>query len=105
MARGIYQLVYDGQRSKLFIKREMLKKEDITPREITVEFLPRNRFYIANDFGSFHVTSRKSLMRAFNNSSEISSILKKNGIRFSKNQIEQGLITVLSILDAEVANN
>ncbi len=105
MNSGIYQLAYRGPNSSLFVKRTMDKHEEIIVRKITLDFRPKNEYYITNDFGSFHVNSKKSLMKAYNNSSGLNSILKENKIKFSKNLIENGLITVLSLLEPKIEVN
>ncbi len=103
MDGGFYQLAYKGALSSLLIKRTMDRKEETNTQEIKVKFTPKNEYYIKNQFGSFHVNSKKKLLKAYNSSSELISILKKKRIRFSKSQIENGLITVLSLLDPKVA--
>ncbi len=105
MKSGFYQLAYKGYKSSLLIKRTMDEDVEMSTQEITSEFKPKNEYYIKNQFGSFHVNSKKRLLKAFNNSEEVISILKKNGIRLSKGKIENGLITVLSLLDPKVATN
>lgn len=99
MNSGIYQLAYKGPNSSLFVKRTMDKYEEFSVQEITLDFRPKNEYYITNDLGSFHVNTKRSLMKAYNNSSGLLSILRENNIRFSKNLIENGLITVLSLLE------
>ena len=105
MNSGIYQVAYKGPNSNLFVKRRTDKDVELNHQEIIIEFLPKNDYYIKNDFGSFHIKSKKSLLKAYNNSSELISILKVNKIRFSKSQIESGLIDVLSLLDPKIAVN
>lgn len=105
MNSGFYQLAYKGPDSRLLIKRTMEKDEEMSTQEITTEFIPKNEYFIKNQFGSFRVNSKKRLVKAYNNSAELLTILKKNSIRFSKSKIENGLITVLSLLDPKVAAN
>ena len=102
MNSGIYQLAYRGLNSSLFVKRTMDKDEEFGIQEVTLDFSPKNEYYIINNLGSFLINSKKGLMKAYNNSPRLLSIMKENKIRFSKNLIENGLITVLSLLDPKI---
>ena len=96
MAPGIYQLAHQGEDSKVFIKRTSIKKETIRGGEVNVEYKPINKYYITNPFGSFHITGKKKLIQAYRGSATLNSIIKKHKIKFSKKQIELGLVTAIT---------
>lgn len=99
MESGIYELAYDGVNSSVFIKRMNLESKEIEDRKINVEYTPINKYYVKNEFGTFQISRKKELLKAYNNSRQLASILKKHKVRFSKRKIEQGLITAISQLE------
>ena len=99
MAKGIYELAYDGVSSNVFIRRTSLEKENIEGGIINYEYEPINRYYVTNEFGSFHITGKKKLIEAYQNSEQLITILKQHKIKFSKKKIEKGLVTAISQLE------
>jgi hypothetical protein len=105
MAKGIYELAYAGANSSVFIKRTNNKMERIEHGEVKDEYTPINKYYVKNEFGTFHITSKKKLIEAYQNSEQLISILKKNKIKLSKKKMEQGLIAAISYLEASTMHN
>ena len=60
MQEGFYQVAFLGDNAQLFVKRSMEKKEAIEDNRVRLEFLPVNRYYIKNAFGTFPVQKRKA---------------------------------------------
>jgi len=100
MAKGIYELAYAGANSSVFIKRTNNKRQKIESSKIKDEYFPINKYYVKNEFGTFHITSKKKLIEAYQNSGQLISILKKNKIKLSKKKMAQGLIAAISYLEA-----
>jgi len=99
MEKGIYELAYAGETSSVFIKRTTQENREIEGREIKYEYSPINKYYVRNEYGTYRITSKKELLKAYQNSGQLISILKKHKVRFSKKKIEQGLVTAISQLE------
>jgi len=105
MAKGIYELAYSGGNSSVLIKRTNNKMQTIERSKIKVEYYPINKYYVKNEFGTFHITSKKSLIKAYQKSQPLISILKKHKIKLSKKNMEEGLITAISHLEANTKHS
>ena len=101
MSEGIYELAYAGDPSKVFIKRTTTRKQMIKDQRVYYEYDPINRYYITNQFGTFHITSKKKLIEAYQNSQQLISIIKQHKIKFSKKKMSQGLVSAVSNLEAD----
>jgi hypothetical protein len=99
MENGIYELAYAGVNSSVFIERTKLESTEIENQKVRYEYQPVNKYYIQNDFGTFIISRKKDLLKAYHNDVQLVSILKKHKVRFSKRKIEQGLITAISQLE------
>ncbi|GJM30269.1 MAG: hypothetical protein DHS20C17_29040 [Cyclobacteriaceae bacterium] len=105
MEKGIYELAYAGANSNVFIKRTNKRLKSIQGSQVNTEYYPVNKYYISNEFGTFHITSKKQLLEAYQHSRQLISILKKYRIKLSKRKIEQSLIAAISNFEAETASN
>jgi len=99
MAGGIYELAYGGEKSSVYIKRTSVEERMVEDGKMRVEYEPVSRYYVSNEFGSFHVTGKKKLIQAYQKSPQLIRIIKTNKLRFSKRQIEQGLVQAISSLE------
>ncbi|MDN5211013.1 hypothetical protein QQ020_03100 [Fulvivirgaceae bacterium BMA12] len=105
MQEGFYQVAFEGDNAHLFIKRNMEKKESIENNRIRQEFLPVDRYYIKNAFGTFPVQKKKSVLEAYNHAKEVMATIKKNKLKFSKKKREKSLIELVSLLDPKFPIN
>ena len=105
MSDGFYQHAFQGQHINTYIKRKKLKKDKIENTKMIIEFLPHDKYYIKNDWGTFAITNKKSFLEAFQNSTAAASIVKKNKIKFSKKKIEKGVLTAIPLLDPLLTDN
>ncbi|MEQ6121180.1 hypothetical protein [Reichenbachiella sp. MALMAid0571] len=105
MSDGLYQHAFQGKHSDTFIKRTKLKKDKIENTKMIIEFVPLDKYYIKNDWGTFAITNKKSFLKAFQNSEAVVSIVKKNKTKFSKKKIENGLLKAVSLLDPLLIDN
>ena len=101
MTDGIYQLAYTGDFSRLYIKRIKNRVQKVTDK-IIVEFKPANFFYVANSFGTFEISGRKSVSGAFNDKVDVKKVLKPYDISFSTKGIEESLLMAIPLLDANL---
>ena len=99
MAKGIYELAYGGVHSNVYIKHTSIKKEIIEEGKINYEYEPIRKFYVTNEFGTFRITNKKKLLEAYQDSQQLSAILKKHKIKFSKKKIEQDLVRAISLFE------
>lgn len=102
MEDGIYQLTYRGNQSDIFVKRIKTKRQVSNSIQLQLKFSQLTEYYIKNEYGTFHITNKKGLLKAYNNSEELISILKKHKIKLSKKGIENGLIEAISLLDSNL---
>jgi hypothetical protein len=101
MAEGIYELAYAGNKTTLFIKRIKDRREKTIEGKNVLVFSQDDKYYLKNQFGTFHITNKKSFYYAYQFSDEIKNLVKENKIKFSKKKLEQGLFKAVSILDKE----
>ncbi len=101
MEKGIYELAYGGVQSKVFVKHSYLQKEIIEGGAIDHIYEPKKKYFITNEFGTFRISGKKKLLEAYRESPRLRAILKSQRIRFSKNNIEQGLVTAVSQLEIQ----
>jgi hypothetical protein len=97
------QAAYAGVNSNVFIKRTKTKLQTIEDQKINIEYNPVNKYFVRNEFGTFHITGKKTFKEAYQNSEQIISILKKYRIKLSKKNIEQGLVAAASYLESDIA--
>lgn len=105
MSDGLYQHAFQGQHIDTYVKRKKLKKDKIENTKMIIEFLPHDKYYIKNDWGTFAITNKKSFLEAFQNLAVAASIVKKNKIKFSKKKIEKGVLTAIPLLDPLLTDN
>jgi len=96
---GIYQVAFKGGKSTLFIKRSK-NMTSTAKSDALIRYIPVNKYFVKNNNGTFSISSKKSLLSAFNDSEELKSILKIHKIKFSQKKIEQGLITAITLYDS-----
>jgi hypothetical protein len=101
MAQGIYEIAYSGWKSVVFIKRNKTTTTTIQFGQIIHEYLPSDKYFLRNQFGVFQISNKKSFLEANQFDAEVKALIKKRKIKFSKNKIEQGLLSAVSLLDAE----
>ena len=105
MTDGIYELAYEGKGSDVFIKRTGKRIKSIEDHERIEKFIPINRYYVSNEFGTFQITSKKKLIEAYQNSELLISTIKKHKVKFSKKKIEQGLVSAVSLFEESTNNS
>lgn len=99
MASGIYELVYSGTKSQVYIKRLKNKRDKTKDGKNVIVFEKENRYYLKNEFGTFQITNKKSLFYAYQYSERIKVLIKESKIKLSKKKLEQGLVTAISLID------
>ncbi|MFY0652147.1 MAG: hypothetical protein JXQ96_08950 [Cyclobacteriaceae bacterium] len=103
MDEGLYQFAFDGD-SDLFIKRTKTRKESFESNKQIISFTSKNAFFVRNDFGTFKVNGKKSLLAAYQDSDELLAVIKKNRIKFAKKNLEQGLYNAIQLFEESTAN-
>lgn len=99
MDNGIYELVFSGADSKVLVKRIKNRKEKVVEGKNVLVFSEENIYFLQNKFGTFHIYNRKSLFKAYQNSERMRKLVKKNKIKISKNNLETGVVTAVSLFD------
>lgn len=87
---GYYNLMYDGQHSKVLVKRrkELVKSNDINSvREMFVE---KDKFYILKGGTMYQVKKRRSILKVLADKNKALKVfIRKNGLNFKTNTDEQ----------------
>ena len=99
MDQGIYEMAYRGEKSTVFIKRTSIEKETIRSGTVNVRYEPINKYYVKNEFGTFHITGKKKLIEAYGNSASLISIIKNHELKFTKKKVEKDLVTAIIQLE------
>lgn len=94
LAKGIYQVLYEGQSGKLLAKRE--KGLDKASDEQPI-FRVKNSYYMVNTYGTHKVNNKKTFLGAFNTAREMKTIIKENKLYFGKQEIETSLVSALTL--------
>ncbi len=99
MEKGLHELGYSGVNSKVFIKRIKDRRDKTVEGKNVLAFSDENTYYVTNQFGTFHITNKKSLFNAYQNPTKIKELLKKNKIKISKRKLEQRLVKAVTLID------
>ena len=98
--RGIYEVGYVGQTVSLYIKRNVNRHETASGLK-EIKYIPDHEYYIDNEFGSFRITNKSSLKKAFGNTSTVKSLLRKYNISLSRRNREISLLKIVGEFDVE----
>jgi hypothetical protein len=99
MDNGIYELAFSGAASKVLVKRLKNRKEKVVEGKNVLVFSEENIYFLQNEFGTFHIYNKKSLFKAYKNSEIMRKLVKKNKIKISKNNLEIGVVTAVSLFE------
>lgn len=99
MTKDIYELAFAGANTSLYIKRQKTRKETLDSSKIIVQFIPNDKYFVTNEYGSFEITNRKSLLSAYYDQEWFKKMLKQKKLKFSKKRIEQSLIMAVGHYD------
>lgn len=106
LKEGIYELAFDGTRSRLLIER-LKKLHSPLYREYGEldQFISSDNYYLQTSNGVFRITSKKDLLQNLDNEPELKAFLKKSRIKLkiSKQESEPEIVQVLSHYDTLVS--
>lgn len=98
--QGIYESGYVGHSVSLYIKRQVNRHETASGYK-EIKYLPNHEYYIDNEFGSFRITNKSSLKKAFGNTARIKSLMRKYSVSLSSRNRELSLLNFVGRIDEE----
>lgn len=96
---GFYDLLYAGGRLKVYANRKKVFK-DVIDLDLVRVFHQEDRYYIFKDDKYYLVNNKKDVYRLLNDKrSEIKSGMRRQKIKFRKNNFEEALMVAAKIYD------
>ena len=96
LAKGIYQSMFNGERSRLLVKRQKALSGGNLSTLKSYSFTSLDTYYVVNNRGTFRITGRRDFLEALDNDEKLESFIRNNKLKFSKYRLEESLIRALT---------